>query len=162
MLDVTCRRLPAFTVTAMFLAVLPSGSGFGAKRSSGSGACGTSPPPSRSQDGAYRIAVEMLPVKAFDPATNKALNLSKGRMYAAQALGKHLKASSLTIRGLEIRESGTGGKSFRLVAVVPRDGVSAGAGTPIPENGTRRRTPPVVHRQPRERPAERHPRTRSA
>ena len=78
-------------------------------------------------DDTYRIAVEMLPVRAFDPATNKALNLSKGRMYAAQALAKHLKADSLTIRGLEVRESGTSGGSFRLVAVVPRDGVSAGA-----------------------------------
>ncbi len=79
-------------------------------------------------DDSYRIAVEMLPVRAFDLATNKALNLSKGRMYAAQALGKHLKAESLTIRGLEIRENGTSGTTFRMVAVVPRDGVSVGAG----------------------------------
>jgi hypothetical protein len=82
-------------------------------------------------DDTYRIAIEMLPVKAFDPATNKALNLSKGRMYAAQALGKHLKAGNLAIRGLEVRESGTDGGTFRLVAVVPRDGVSVTAkGTP--------------------------------
>ena len=82
-------------------------------------------------DGNYRIAIEMLPVKAFDPATNKALNLSKGRMYAAQALGKHLKAGNLTIRGLEIRESGTNDGSFRLVAVVPRNGVAVTVkGTP--------------------------------
>jgi len=80
-------------------------------------------------DDTYRIAVEMLPVRAFDLATNKSLNLSKGRMYAAQALGKHLKADSLTIRGLEIRENGTSGNTFRLVAVVPRDGVSVGTGT---------------------------------
>ena len=74
-------------------------------------------------DETYRITVEMLPVKAFDLATNKSLNLSKGRMYVAQALGKHLKASSLTIRGLEIQESGTNGKFFRLVVMVPRDGI---------------------------------------
>ena len=75
-------------------------------------------------NGAYRIAIEMLPVKAFDPATNKVLNLSKGRMYAAQALAKHLKAGSLTIRGLEVRESGIKSGSFHLLAVVPHDGVS--------------------------------------
>ena len=75
-------------------------------------------------DGYYRVAVEMLTVKAFDPATNKALNLSKGRMYAAQALGKRLNTDSLTIRGLEVRESGTKGESFRLVALVPQEGVS--------------------------------------
>jgi hypothetical protein len=80
-------------------------------------------------DGGYRVAVEMLSVKAFDPTTNKALNLSKGRAYAVQALAKHLKTGSLTIRGLEVRESGTKGKSFRLVAVVPHDGVSAEAGS---------------------------------
>ena len=79
-------------------------------------------------DDTYRIAVEMLPVRAFDAVTNKELNLSKGRMYAAQALGKRLKAGSLAIRGLVIRESGTSGKFFRLVAVVPRDGVSVTAG----------------------------------
>jgi hypothetical protein len=78
-------------------------------------------------DGGYRIAVDMLPVRAFDPATNKALNLSKGRMYVAQALAKHLKMGSLTIRGLEVRETGIKGGSFRLVAVVPHDGVSAAA-----------------------------------
>ena len=78
-------------------------------------------------DDAYRITVEMLPVRAFDPATNKALNLSKGRMYVAQAMGKHLKAGSLVIRGLAIEENGISGKFFRLVAVVPRDGVSVTA-----------------------------------
>ena len=75
-------------------------------------------------DGAYRISVEMLPVRAFDPATNEALNLSKGQMYVAQSLGKYLKARNLTIRGLNVRESGTAGNAFRLIAVVPRDGVS--------------------------------------
>jgi hypothetical protein len=77
-------------------------------------------------DEGYRIAVEMFPVRAFDPATNKALNLSKGRAYAAQALGKHLKTGRLTIRGLEVRQIDTGGNTFRMVAVVPRDGVLAG------------------------------------
>ncbi len=75
-------------------------------------------------DETYQITVEMLAVKAFDPATNKALNLAKGRMYAAQVLGKHLKAGDLMIRGLNVRESDATGNTFRLVAVVPRDGVS--------------------------------------
>jgi hypothetical protein len=75
-------------------------------------------------DETYRITVEMLAVMAFDPATNKALNLSKGRMYAAQALGKHLKAGDLTIRGMNVRESDATDNMFRLVAIVPRDGVS--------------------------------------
>ena len=43
-------------------------------------------------DETYRITVEMLPVKAFDPATNKQLNLTKAQVYAARALAKHLGA----------------------------------------------------------------------
>ena len=80
-------------------------------------------------DDTYRIAVEMLPVKAFDPATNKALNLSKGRMYAAQALGKHLKAETLRFGVWRSGRAAPSGNTFRMVAVVPRDGVSVGAGT---------------------------------
>ena len=48
-------------------------------RSSSSAASGTSPRRFSSRTRAYRITVEMLPVKAFDPATNKRLNLSKAQ-----------------------------------------------------------------------------------
>lgn len=80
-------------------------------------------------DDVYRIAVEMLPVKAFDPATNKALNASKAGGYAVRALAKHLKMDALIVRGLEVKEAAANGKTFRLVAVVPRSGVSAPRGT---------------------------------
>ena len=123
-----CRRLYPASVMAMLLVTCWSGPAWGEQVIRLGGMRNVTATVSES-DETYRIAVEMLPVRAFDPATNKALNLSKGRMYAAQALAKHLKAGSLTIRGLEIRESGTSGNTFRLVAVVPRDGVSVGAGT---------------------------------
>ena len=48
-------------------------------------------------DETYRITVEMLPVKAFDPATNKQLNLTKAQVYAARALGGGLRME-ITIR----------------------------------------------------------------
>ena len=90
----------------------------------------------------------MLPVRAFDPAISKALNRSKARAYAAQALAKYLKTGSLTIRGLEILESGITGGSFRFVAVVPRDGVSAGAASP--DAGMRRKPANNASRPPTE------------
>lgn len=74
----------------------------------------------------YRVVVEMLPVKAFDPATNKRLNLQKARAYAFQALAKHLARvgpTQFTVRGVEVRESITSGDSYRLALVIPRNGV---------------------------------------
>jgi hypothetical protein len=78
-------------------------------------------------DETYRITVEMLPVKAFDPATNERLNLAKAQAYAARALAKQLGAGrsiGLIIHGLEIRENGNSGERFRMVAVIPRKGVT--------------------------------------
>ena len=104
-------------------------------------------------DEAYQIRVEMLPVKAFDPATNKVLNLSKGRAYVARALAKYLKADNLVIRGLKIHEAAGNGEPYYLAAVVPRDGVLAGAnaadakerpepaGTPSVETAESKREP---------------------
>jgi hypothetical protein len=85
-----------------------------------------------SSDGVYHIAVQMLPVEAFDPATNKRLNLSKARMYAMQALANYLRTENLTIRGLEIQESGTKGDRFWLVVRIARKGVSVGTAAKSP------------------------------
>ena len=84
-------------------------------------------------DETYRITVEMLPVKAFDPATNKRLNLTKAKAYAARVLAKHLskgKSVGLAIHGLEVRESGTNGDFFRMVAEIPQKGVTVVAAQP--------------------------------
>jgi hypothetical protein len=81
-------------------------------------------------DESYRITVEMLPVKAFDPATNKRLNLTKAQVYAARALAKQLgtgESTDLIIHGFEVRESGITGNLFRLVAEIPRNGVTVAA-----------------------------------
>lgn len=74
---------------------------------------------SKSKDG-YRVAVEMLPVKAFDPPTNRRLNLAKARAYAIQALGKFLKAGQLKLHGVQIQESGLSNGVYRLVLLVPQ------------------------------------------
>ncbi len=76
----------------------------------------------------YRIAVEMLAVKAFDPATNQALNRAKGQIYAAQALGRYLKADVLTIQGASIQNSQTTGDAFHAVVVISRANASVSKG----------------------------------
>ena len=81
---------------------------------------------SHSQDG-YRIAVEMLPVKAFDPPTNKRLNLAKARAYAIQALATFLNAGQLEIRGVQIQESSLSEGMYRLVLLVPQVASTASA-----------------------------------
>ena len=66
-------------------------------------------------DETYRITVEMLPVKAFDPATNKRLNLIKSRAYAALALAKHLgtaKSTGLSFTGLKSGKTAPAAISF--------------------------------------------------
>jgi len=81
-------------------------------------------------DASYRVTVEMLPVKAFDPVTNKRLNLIKAQAYVARALAKHLskgKSFGLIIRGLEVQENGTSGERFRMVAEIPQNGVTVAA-----------------------------------
>jgi hypothetical protein len=81
-------------------------------------------------DKTYRISVEMRPVKAFDTATNKQMNLIKAQTYAARALAKHLgndKSTGLIIHGLEVRESGISGERFRMVAEIPHSGVTVAA-----------------------------------
>jgi hypothetical protein len=143
---VPCCRFFAVGTMAMLLATCSSGGACGEQVIRLGGVRNVTATVSES-DGAYRIAVEMLPVRAFDPATNRALNLSKGRMYAVQALAKHLEASSLTIRGLEIRENGTSGGSFRLVAVVPQDGVVVRAKA-SPTAHVKDKTTAIVSRPP--------------
>jgi hypothetical protein len=93
----------------------------------------------------YRIVVEMLAVKAFDPPTNRRLNLQKARGLAMQALAKHLSLgnpSRFTVSGVEIQDSRTTNSSYRLALSVPRDGISAAGGdTPesaLGEKGTGR------------------------
>ena len=98
MAAMSCRRFLVVSVTAMSLAACRPGSVRGEQVIRLGGVRNVTATVSES-DRDYRIAVEMLPVRAFDQATNKALNLSKGRMYAVQALGKHLRAGSLTSGG---------------------------------------------------------------
>lgn len=104
-------------------------------------------------DDAYHVVVEMLPVKAFDAATNRRLNLAKARGFALQALAKYVKAGKIghfTVRGVEIEKSGTVGSAYRLSVTVPRDGVSLGrSGEAKPTSpSTKKTTPP---RKPRPR-----------
>jgi hypothetical protein len=76
---------------------------------------------SESKDG-YRVMVEMLPVKAFDPPTNKRLNLAKARAYAIQGLAKSLNAGNPAqseVRGVQVQEIGLSGGMYRLVLLVP-------------------------------------------
>ncbi len=80
----------------------------------------------------YCIAVKMLRVEAFDPATNERLNLSKARMYAIQALARHLSTANLTIRGMEIQDVSTDGEFFHLVVRIPRKGASLGTAATLP------------------------------
>jgi hypothetical protein len=83
----------------------------------------------------YRIAVEMLPVKAFDPATNKRVNLTKAQAYAVRALAKYLgagKSSELVIHGFGVRESSASGEYFRMVAEITRKGVTVAAARTSP------------------------------
>ena len=105
-------------------------------------------------DESYRVTVEMLPVKAFDPATNKQLNLTKAQVYAARALAKYLgtgKSSGLIIHGLEVRESGTSRERFRMVAEIPKKGVTVTAARTSATKDDSDEAPLVSRRHPRTR-----------
>jgi hypothetical protein len=76
--------------------------------------------------GEYRVEVRMLPVKSFDPSTNGQLNRDKARVFALQALAKHLSDGpkvGLVVRGAEVIDTGRDGKFYTLTLRVPKKGV---------------------------------------
>jgi hypothetical protein len=78
-------------------------------------------------DEAYRIEVSMLPVRAFDATTNTDLNRTKARLYALQALVRHLSKRrdvQFVVSGATIRNAGIDGKRYVLTLVVPQKGVA--------------------------------------
>ncbi len=90
----------------------------------------------------YRIVVNMLAVKAFDPATNKRLNLQKARAIAIKALAKHAamkNGAPFTVRGMEVQDMTTANGSYRLVLLLPKENIAAIAverpKPPSPEKG---------------------------
>jgi hypothetical protein len=77
-------------------------------------------------EGVYVVKVRMVPVRAFDAATNARLNEEKAREYALQALARHLsdkRSVSYTISGARIEQAGPDGKDYALTLRVPREGV---------------------------------------
>ena len=70
------------------------------------------------------IAIRMIRVGCFDPATNNRLNREKAKAYAIQALARHLGAKrSITIKGLTFGEARNEGRAYSLVVSVPKNGV---------------------------------------
>lgn len=101
----------------------------------------------------YRIVVNMLAVKAFDPATNKRLNLQKARAIAIKALAKHAamkNGAPFTVRGMEVQDMTTANGSYRLVLLLPKENIAAIAverpKPPSPEKGgfNENRAPPAA------------------
>lgn len=71
----------------------------------------------------YVFKVRMLPVHAFDAATNAELNREKARQYGLQALAKHLGESEVIVSGVQVADPAIDGKFYTLVVRVPRKGV---------------------------------------
>lgn len=75
----------------------------------------------------YMIQVRFLPVRCFDALTNAALNREKGRLYALQALAKHLSgkdSATLTVSGVQVESTALDGKFQTLTLRVPRKAVA--------------------------------------
>ena len=89
----------------------------------------------------YRIVVNMLAVKAFDPATNKRLNLQKARAIAIKALAKHAAMKNGSIHSPWNGSTGHdySKRSYRLVLLLPKENIAAIAverpKPPSPEKG---------------------------
>jgi hypothetical protein len=72
----------------------------------------------------FEIGVRMIGVTCFDAATNTHLNRQKARMYALQAVARHLRTKgALSVRGVTVDEARTEGKSYLLTVRVPKDGL---------------------------------------
>jgi hypothetical protein len=80
----------------------------------------------RDVDDDYEVRVRMLPVTAFDEATNDRLNRLKAEHYAMQGLAKHLsreKNVHFEIVGGRVVASAKDGKAYALTFRVPRKNV---------------------------------------
>ncbi len=84
----------------------------------------------------YVVTARLLPVKAFDEATNAALNRQKAEQYALTGLGRHLakeKKAEFLVKGARVTRTGSAGKFFTLTLEVPARGVrlvKSGEGPP--------------------------------
>ena len=75
----------------------------------------------------FKIQVSLIPVRCFDLGMNKRLSHEKARVFATEALIRHLgadKRGTATIRYAEIIESGLDETRYVLVMKIPRHGVS--------------------------------------
>jgi len=80
-------------------------------------------------DGQHIVIVWMRPVRVFDAPTNAEINREKARLYALQALAKHLGGAELTLSGASIDKAGPDGNEYRLTLRVPADKVRVAATT---------------------------------
>lgn len=79
----------------------------------------------RQGDG-WSVKVRMLPVRAFDAATNDRLTRDKARLYALQALTRHLigkDGGELAVSGAVVARTGADGGFYTLELTVPCDRV---------------------------------------
>jgi hypothetical protein len=77
-------------------------------------------------EGKYLVQARMLPVSAFDAATNARLNRERARQYALTGLARHLAGDSkaqFEIAGAVVVRTAQEGKFFTLALSVPRTGV---------------------------------------
>src|SRR5262249_22726931 len=87
----------------------------------------------------YRVTARLLPVAAFDEATNAALNRRRGEQYALTGLARHLakddRKAELVVTGARVVATERDGKFFVLILEVPAKGARlVRAGDPaVPE-----------------------------
>jgi hypothetical protein len=77
-------------------------------------------------EGRYMLHTRMLPVSAFDEATNARLNRDRAQQYALTGLARHLakdRKSQFEIAGARVVRTGRDGKFYTLTLSVPTAGV---------------------------------------
>src|SRR5262249_36737610 len=74
-------------------------------------------------DNDYVVVVRMRPVRVFDKATNAEINQEKARLYALQALGRHLAKSpdaGFIVSGATVAKASLDGAVYALTLRVPQ------------------------------------------
>lgn len=97
----------------------------------------------RSVDSDYVIVVRFLPVRSFDKATNKRLNVGKGRKYALLALARHLAGGpsvQLSVSGLHVEDQGEQDRRYCVQVSIPRKSVEMRRQSPQQESGSPNRS----------------------
>jgi hypothetical protein len=92
----------------------------------------------RSVESDYVVAVRFLPVRSFDKATNKRLNVGKGRKYALLALARHLESGpsvQLSVSSLHVEDKGEQDHLYCVQVSIPRKNVKMRRGSPQRESG---------------------------